>query len=150
MELGFDGDHKICLKWVAFIYKENCYPRRYLYTLWACPLLQVWYYSTSEYVFICDFIKKLSCGIAMTCWRTCFGIRGLLARTPLLVLQRTCSASMMTFWKNCQNKPDVRHTSWKKNGHNDFEQNWTPRKYFFLSRASHISIFSDTLISMWK
>lgn len=36
----------------------------------------------------------------------------------------------------------------KKNGHNDFEQNSTPRKYFFLSRASHISIFSDTLISM--
>lgn len=113
-ELGFDGDHKIYLKWVAFISKENCYPRHYLYTLWACPLLQVWYYSTSEHVFICAFIKELSCGIAMTCWRICFGIRGLLARTPLLVLQRTCSASMMTFWKNCQNKPDVRHASWKK------------------------------------
>lgn len=130
-ELGFDGNHKICLKWVAFIYKENWYPRCYLYTLWAYPLLQMWYYSMSEHVFICAFIKELSCGIAMMCWQICFGIRGLLARrTQLLVLQRTCSASMMAFWKNCQNKPNVRHASWKK-WKQWFWAKFNPKKIFF-------------------
>lgn len=148
-EFGFDGDHKVCPKWVAFIYKENCYTKRYLYTLWACPLLQVWYYFTSEHVFIRAFIKELSCGIAMTCWWICFGIRGLLARTQLLVLQKTCSASMMAFWKNRQNKPNMRHASWKKLKQ-WFWEKFNSKKILFLFRASHVSIFSDTLISMWK
>lgn len=139
-EFGFDGDHKICSKWVAFIYKENCYAKRYLYTLWACPLLQVWYYSTSEHVFIRAFIKELSCGIAMTCWWICFGIRELLARTQLLVLQKTCSASMMAFWKNCQNKPNMRHASWKKLKQ-WFWTKFNSKKILFLFRASHVSIF---------